>query len=236
MTDSFGKADDDQDGQGKNFGENDGTGTTGDQQTQGIDAAAYEALQIRDAAAQLHIPKLQSENSELRDKVTELQASLANATTIDDALDKMSAQGDSQPTVDRTDVAQIVEEVLGTKQTQARQEANWSTVQNKLTEVYSDWKTADAKVQERCQELDVSLQDATEMARHNPKAFMQLFVPSAPSSADRSSGTGDLGQRGVSSAPDGQLGTKEYYSKLRKTDPEKYWSVDVQAQMRRDLF
>jgi hypothetical protein len=105
-----------------------------------------------------------------------------------------------------------------------------------LTNTYGDWKTADAKVQARANELGVTLDEAAAMARKSPKAFLELFVPKGTTSnAASSGGTGVTGQR---SAP--VTGTnvrdKAFYTNLRKTDPRKYWSVDVQAQMRRDLF
>ena len=233
MTDSFGTPTEDTSGQGKNFGDNTDTGTTGDQGTQGIDSEAYKALQNRDEAAQLHIPKLESENDALRDEVVKLQDKLASATTIDEALDKMSNQGNDQ-SLDRTDVAQIVTEALGTQQTNMKQEANWTSVQAKLTSVYGDWNTADGKVQERCAELDISLQEATDMARRNPKAFDRLFVPSETSESARSGGTGEMGQRGADTRSDTARHDEEYYTKLRRTDPEKYWNIETQAQYRRD--
>lgn len=238
MTDQFGTSSDDQAGkdEGNNFGQNTDGATTPPSTDQGIDSAEYEALRKRDENAQAHITRLESENEEARNKVVELQEALSKATTLDEALDKMSNQGADQPQgVDRTDVAQIVEDVLGQKQTQAMQETNWSTVQSSLTETYGSWKDADAKVAERAGELDISLEDATKMARQNPKAFLQLFVPQGTSTPTSSIGSGDMGQRGVSSQS-GDTRDKAWYANLRKTDPNKYWSVDIQAQMRRDLY
>lgn len=99
---------------------------------------------------------------------------------------------------------------------------------------HGDWDTANLKIQERARELDISDKDASLMARQNPKAFLQLFDPTS-SKAAQSSGTGDYGQRGNRDNK-GTGTTAEDYSKLRRDNPNKYWSVDVQAQMRRDLF
>jgi len=77
------------------------------------------------------------------------------------------------------------------------------------------------------------------MAKNSPKAFMNLFVPQAATNSaakpGSSTGSGEMGQRGVA-ANVGDVRDKAYYQNLRRTNPNKYWSVDVQAQMRRDLF
>jgi len=242
MTDTFGTSRDDQAGQDeeKNFGSNEEGMTNAHPGSQGIDPQEYEALRKRDEAAQAHIERLERENKEARDKVVELEDGLSNATKLDDALARIANQGDGQaPTgVDRTDVAQVVEEVLGQHQTAAKQDSNWATVTDALTKEFGDWKTADVKVQEKARELDISIEDASVMAKQNPKAFLELFVPQRNSSTNKagsSTGTGDVGQRGMNSQV-GEVRDQAYYTKLRRENPNKYWSVETQAQYRRDLF
>ena len=145
------------------------------------------------------------------------------------------AEDTEQETVDEADVAQIVEKVLGQKQTQDTMESNWSAVLDVLVETHGDWDTANLKVQERARELDISDKDASIMARQNPKAFLQLFNQTTKSA--QSGGSGEVGQRTTFDSMS-KTGDRDqaYYSKLRRENPNKYWSVDVQAQMRRDLF
>ena len=223
--------------EGTAFGQEPNGETNTDGNQNGIDLAEYEALRRRDEHAQQHIPRLESENAELRDRVAELEAQLASATTLDDALARIANQGEGQA-IDRTDVAQVVREVLGQTQTEEKMDNNWNSVVADLTKKYGEWKSADAYVQERSRELDISLEEATKMAKNNPIAFRSLYNLDAPAASPNpagSVGAGAQGQRGISSAP-GTVRDKAYYSNLRKNDPNKYWSVDVQAQMRRDLF
>jgi hypothetical protein len=164
----------------------------------------------------------------------ELEDKIANATTIDDALERIRNQ-EIQTTSD--DVEQVVRRVLEQNQTAAVMEANWSQVQGDLTNTYGDWATADKNVTARAQELGISLQDATALAKTSPKAFKELFIPSegvAPTSGSiRSGGEGQSAPLTTSGSLDDR---KAYYSKLRRENPNKYWSVDVQAEMRRELF
>lgn len=238
-TDKFGTGDDTSQNEGSNFGDKSGeqtsTGATGDQ---GITSEELEALRTRDAAAQAHIPDLESENKDLRDKVVELEDSLTNATTLDEALDRISkAGGNSGENLDASTVSQIVGKVLDQRQTEGKEESNWTSVMNTLTEKYGDWKTADTKVQERAQELDIPLGDATTMARNNPKAFLQLFNPTVTTNIDSSSSvrSGGSGQQTVAVTTNTSDRDAAYYSKLRKDDPKSYWSLETQAQYRRDI-
>jgi hypothetical protein len=247
MTTEFGTTSNDQGSQGTGdntsgnegatFGQNVDSTTNATNTAQGIDPAEYEALRRRDEHAQQHIPRLESENEELRNKIVELESRLASATTLDEALARIANKGEGQA-IDRADVAQVVRDVLGETQTAEKMDSNWNTIVDTLTKKYGEWKAADAAVQERARELDISLEEATKMAKNNPKVFRTLFnldTNSATSNPAGSHGAGAQGQRGISSAP-GQVRDKAYYSNLRKTDPNKYWSIDVQTQMRRDLF
>lgn len=224
--------------EGMNFGQTDGADQTSTPtDNQGIVSEDLDALRRRDAAAQEHIPRLESENQELRDKLAEMESQLASATTIDEALDRISNQG-GQESLTTDAVTQIVDQVLEQKQTQSQQENNWQQVMGTLTDTFGDWSTADTKVQERAAELDISLQDATMLARNNPKAFLQLFVPTT-STRSASSGTvrsGGSGQSVADLTSAQQVRDAEYYRNLRKTNPNEYWKVETQMQLRRDLY
>lgn len=237
MTDEFGKADDPgQDGQ--DFGQTPGDDNTGATENKGYSSDELEALRRRDEAAQAHIPQLETENRELRDKVMELEQSLESATTIDEALDRISTREKGQgSTLDPDAVTQIVDSVLEQRTTQAKQDSNWESVQAQLTETYGDWKTADAKVQERAQELGIDLADASQMAKRSPVAFMELFAPSTSTTPDTSSGVRSAGS-GQTVVGSTTSGTRDhaYYSQLRKDNPIQYWKIDTQMQMRRDLY
>lgn len=243
MTTEFGTPTDSgqNENEGTTFGQTPGETQAGATDNQGMSSEQLEALRIRDAAAQAHIPQLESENNELRDRLAALETKLASATTVDEALARIAnnSEKDQVQSLDQDAVTQIVDQVLTQKQTQAASESNWTTVQTKLTQTYGDWNTADAKVQERCQELDISLQDATAMARNNPNAFMQLFIPKT-TSIDSSAGvrSGGSGQTvaGVYNASADTIRDQQYYSNLRKENKNLYWKTETQLQMRKDLY
>ena len=238
-TDKFGTGDDtSQNDEGSNFGDKSGDDSTGATGDQGITPEELEALRKRDGAAQAHIPELESENKELRDKVGELETNLTNATTMDEVLDRIStAGGSSDGNLDASTVSQIVGKVLDQRQTESKQKSNWTEVKAKLTDIYGDFKTAQTKVEERAMELDIEVDDATLMARNNPKAFLKLFAPIETTNADSSSSvrSGGSGQQTVAVTTNTGDRDAAYYSELRKKNPKEYWSLKTQAQYRRDI-
>lgn len=240
MTNEFGKPNDT--GQNKEDGTTfvQGSDATANETTddKGITQEELEALRKRDEAAQAHIPDLESENGELRTKLEELESKLASATTLDGVLDRISKSGDDgEATLDQNAITQIVDNALLQQQTQQTQDNNWSNVMADLTAKYGDWKTADTKVQERAQELDIKLEDASTMARNNPKAFLQLFSPAETTTTDTSSGvrSGGSGQSVSGNVVTGNTRDAAFYNKMRKENPKLYWSIDNQAQYRRDI-
>ncbi len=222
--------------EGTNFGQTLDDGQVDDAtENKGLTPEQIEALRVRDTAAQQHIPELESENKELRDEVVKLQDELANATTLEGVMERISSGGEGQA-IDATAVTQIVDRALQQRQTEDKQESNFESVVANLTETYGTWKTADTKVQERALELDIKLEDATTMARNNPKAFLQLFNPKT-TTTDQSGGvrSAGSGQTVVGGAITGDTRDAAYYNNLRKTNPKVYWAVETQAQYRRDI-
>ena len=231
MTNQFGTPDD-QSGQNT-----DGTNQEDlDKGSTEITPEDLEALRIRDAAAQAHIPDLESENKDLRDLVVELESKVTKATSLDEVLEKITNRGDGTSTdLDAGAVTQIVDRALDQRQTLDRQESNWTSVMNTLTEQYGDWKTADAKVQERATELDIDIADATAMAKNNPKAFLSLFetkttIPDS-SAGVRSAGSG---QQTVGTSTI-EVKDAAYWKDQRHKFPKYYWSLDGQAEYRRTM-
>lgn len=224
--------------------QHDGTtfGQSGDDKAQNtpsveITEADLTALRTRDDAAQVHIPKIESENAELRDTVTQLQADLAKASKFDDVMERISNQpGPVEPVkVDTEQLADAVGQRLDAKAAIAVQDSNWTAVVGKLTEKYGEWELVDREITTRAVELGMSTTDATNLAKQSPDAFYQLFlpqaIPSAPGASSASAGQGQVG----STPSSGEVRDAAYYSKLRRENPNLYWKVETQAQYRRDV-
>lgn len=224
--------------------QHDGTtfGQSGDDKSQStppveITEADLSALRTRDDAAQVHIPKIESENAELRDTVTQLQADLAKASKFDDVMERISTQPGSveAPKVDTDQLADVVGQRLDAKAAAEKQDSNWAEVLGKLTDKYGEFALVDREITQRASELGMTPVDATNLARQSPEAFYGLFLPqTTPSTPGASSASASQGQTGTGTNS-GDVRDAAYYAQMRRENPNLYWKVATQAQYRRDV-
>jgi hypothetical protein len=205
----------------------------------GIDMTADEvaALKKRDENAQPHISRLETENKQLRDELAKAAAKLDSATVLDDVMARLDNKDGQGVTPDQ--VADLVEKRIQQKTQTNREEANWNTVVTKLVAQHGSFEKADAAIIQKARELQMSVSEATRLAKQAPAAFERLFVNTAQSIPSQQTTTSATQQSAQSVAPAGavdDLETKrKYYNDLRRKNPNKYWNVQTQMQYRRDM-
>ena len=237
MDQQFGASDDSaQQHDGTTFGQSSDDSSQG---APGVDItdADLTALRTRDDAAQVHIPKIESENAELRDTVTQLQADLAKASKFDDVMERISNQpGSEKPQeVDTDSLADAVGQRLDARATVEKQDSNWAEVLGKLTDKYGEFALVDREITTRASELGMTPADATNLARQSPEAFYGLFLSQTqPSTPGASSASASQGQTGTGTNS-GDVLDAAYYAKMRRENPNLYWKVETQAAYRRDV-
>jgi predicted nucleic acid-binding Zn-ribbon protein len=230
------------------FGSSTKTGTqgtdAGDRSTSLVDITAEElaALKRRDDNAQQHIPRLETENEELREKLAQLSLKLDSATTLDDVLERLnnkSGESNSQ-TLDPNKVAEMVENRLSQKNKEASETANWNKTVTELTGLHGSWAAADKAIMAKSAELGMTVQEASRMARQLPDAFRKLFMIAEKSSPAQQTSSSASFTSANSAAPGGSSDAaleerRKYYQELRRKNPNKYWNVDTQIQYRKDM-
>ena len=231
----------DQDGQntGQDFNQqpSDKDGSTGQVD---ITPEQLEELRKRDAHAQEHIQRLESDNATLRDDKTSLANEVASLKTVEEVMQRIDDgknQGSSDP-LDLSKVDEIVSQKLEQKATEQTQQQNWSEVLDRIESVYGDFDSGNVAIQARAAELKMTTQEATGLAKTNPTLFYELFVPSQGSAPQQSAASASTLRTDVGQSHSNNSGTRDkaYYNKMLKEDKKKYFSVDNQAQMRRDLY
>lgn len=220
------------------FGTNESTTNTVVVNQALIDSKELDELRKRDENAQQHIPRLESDNAELREKIAELEAQVASSATLDDVLSRLGDKTDSsssQP-VSTDQLADAVSERLRVKAQKEVEDKNWNKVLDQLVEQHGSWANADNYITARCIEMQMDPTEATRLARQSPEAFNKLFPQ--PQQKPSQQSTVSASQTSINQTPstDAQVRSKEWYAELRKKDPKTYWKVDTQAQMRRDLY
>jgi len=135
----------------------------------------------QNANAQEHIKNLETETAQFRSQIRELQEELQKAKSIDDLLDGLQQPNDTpgttSPQIDETQLLnKLKEEVfrdLSAAQQQALEEQNAAEAVRAAQEKFGDGYKS--YVQQRAQELDLSLEQIENYARTSPKVFMELL-------------------------------------------------------------
>lgn len=206
------------------------------------------------AKAKLHadgfIDTLKAELQEMRNENSTLRSDISARERLETVLDQLMQQNDSQddgdlyatehtetPTSSQPDAIKNIDTLIESKVTQIERErtANHNRAEaiQKLKDAFgSDYVS---KLKSRAQELGLTEDELNGLAGRSPKAFVELVVPRSeqrdtPVSIPSSSSGAPI------SAGHTQTNTADYYKELRKKDPRKYWTPQLQAQLHKDAI
>jgi hypothetical protein len=205
-----------------------------------ISQADLDELRVRDEHAQQHIPQLESENEEMRERIVQLENDLASSAKVDEVLERIQNKNSGETKVDPEQVADVVEGRLQEKARQEVEDRNWETSLGKLLEQYGDWDKGNEAIMARSAQLGMTVKEASQLARRSPDAFEQLFLEQKQVTNTQQSMSSVTQRTAVEPAGSPAKRDQAYYKAMRLSkDPrerDRYWSQEVQAQMRRDLF
>lgn len=179
------------------------------------------------------VETLKSENRELRDKV-------AAAASIDEVLKKLETkteQDDSpvkpEGTLSASDVAELVRTTITGLETTKSREANLRKADGKMKEVFGDKAEEVYKKAAATPEMHRAFMALAEV---DPDSFLRLFTTST-STVGTQTDSGSVASRAIELNSGGDRskmpGTKEYYSAMRRADPNRYYSQATQLEMDR---
>lgn len=183
------------------------------------------------APAQEHILNLEKEMGELREELTKRSA----AEEILNRIDSASNSGQDTPAagLDKEAVAQLVNETVSQRDAKKILDVNKKEVNDKLAEVYKD--KAKEVVSNKARELGVSVEYLQSTAEQSPKAFYQMIGLSNNSSNENESMNfqSEVNTQNLEKNLSGSIqhGTYKYYQALRKENPSKYYTVEVQRDL-----
>jgi hypothetical protein len=178
------------------------------------------------------IETLKQENHTLREKATQ-------AKTIDEVLERLQSRTGQQPDpvassdntpVSVTDIAKIVEQTIEGRETASKRDGNIRKADAKMKEVFGEKAAEVYKQAATTPELHEAYM---KLAAVDPDKFVGLFAPNVPKNTtqmDRST----LNSAAINVQPGNReniVGAKEYFDKIRRTDPSKYYSQEFQIGM-----
>ena len=191
--------------------------------------------------AQAHINKLEREREEQRkdmesrlnlEELVSKLASRTNDTSNSGSQDQNERQEENS--LKQEDIAALIEQTIERKQSELSKQANIRTVSEELRKAWGPDYVS--KLKAKVQELEVSESFIDDAAAKSPKAVLSLLLAGEKKGQEQreesmfSPPKSSINTSGMSSKS-ASNNLKEYYSKMRKEDPKKYWSPKVQNEM-----
>lgn len=182
------------------------------------------------------IAKLQGELSGMRE---ELNKKVDLERQLEEIRNELKVQRDAtnQPRVDtrpaltEVDIEALVERKLTATEANKSATQNITEANRVVIEKFGD-KAAEV-VQQKAAELKVSVDFLKSVAAKSPTAFLSVMGIEASQATQQSfkssvqTGAKDI----VPQAGAQREGSKEYFDAIRKADPQKYWTPEIQQQI-----
>lgn len=192
--------------------------------------ATLEDLAKGKQEADAFIEQLKLENAQMRED-------LSKRPTIDDIQDIMKLQnanqGEPASEFDEEALNKIVTSQLSTMKEQERAHNNVKAASDKMVELYGD-KAAE-QVQAKANELGVTVEYLQGVAAKNPAIFYATMGVSNNKTASNAGNQTAQSDSNTAQFNTNTVGTKEgtwnYYEKMRRDDPKKYFSPKVQNEI-----
>ncbi len=209
------------------------TGTATQTQSDIVAALVGEGKKYKDvsdlAKAYVHaddfIEKLKAENHELKEKA-------AAAKTIDEVLERLNQQQNTQkedPPTDVPDLQKMVEQAVTGLETRKQKESNLLKADTKMKEVFGDKAAEKFAEVASTPELKAAYM---QLAAVDPDKFVSLFAGNVPKNTAVETGSVNTTNMSVQvTQRTTTVGTKEYFDNIRRTSPAKYYSQDFQLMM-----
>lgn len=204
-----------------------------------------EALAKGKWEADNYIKTKEAEFDKLREDYMKLRDDYNARAKLEEMLDKITTQNNQQQTVDTTrnsnnagmptiDLQQIKSLVSNTIQENEmtrKQVENFNLVKEKLSEQLGS--NFQSKLKETIDSLGMSEQEANDMARRSPKAFLKLVMPEQQTQNFQAPPQST--QRPTTFAPKSTKRDWAYYEDLRVNQPKVYYDNKTQVQLHRDM-
>ena len=200
-----------------------------------------------------HIKRLERELRGLRDELsskssveallTEMKTLNQNSVSTDDGStsgdNQASSEAQLQSNITPEQIDRIVAQRLLKERSDYRENENFNLVKETLSSLGEAGSAALSKVQT---DYGMSKEQVNGLARSNPKALLALLPQATGGSVEEGSSASLFTQGNLDSqrvAPSsGVTGRRDwaYYEKMRKSNPDSYWSRDTQTQLHNDAI
>lgn len=209
------------------------------------EADMYKDIAKSKLMADQYIDHMKARQDELRQDYVSLREQYNAGPKLQELIDQYSAtrqnnnQGITPPaddvkpvSFDPKDIEALLEQKLTAREQQKLEEANFKTVESKLTEHFGPQYQGALKQQ--IDQLGLDTNFVNELARKHPQVLFRTLGLDAPKQ-DSSFQTPIQSSQRRDPFGNSEKRTNAYYQKLRKSDPVAYRSPKIQDQMFKDM-
>jgi hypothetical protein len=174
------------------------------------------------------VETLKGENATLKEQ-------LVKAKTVEDVLERLNKANERAPAdqpvkVEAPDIARIVKETVTGLETQKVREMNLSLADRKMAELFGEKAQEVFNSYASTPELKATL---TQLASVSPDKFIAIFDKRTEQNVSSSASTGGVNTAafGMTKPAVSDPSTKFFYDEMRRKQPQKYYSQEVQLAM-----
>lgn len=179
-----------------------------------------------------HIAKLEAERAADRKRLEELEA-IINVTGVKPSGNQPAPA--QSAAVDPSQIAELVRKELQHASEEDRAKANVLEADRYLTEYFQDKQKATEFVTEKAKALGMPVSWLIDVAAKSPAALYNLLEVkhNAQQQPGKAPAKPVVNTDAPNFAPNGgpKEGSKEWFDAMRKSNPSRYWSPEVQAQI-----
>ena len=194
--------------------------------------ADSEALARGKQESDTYITQLQTENHGLREDLDKRMTSEEVLTKIREeaAASSVTAGENTTPQLGKSDITELVKQVLESTRTEESNTRNFNDVDQRLISVYGD-KAGDW-LAGKAQELGLSVDFLADVAKASPDAFYNTVgLSSTTTNTTASVTTGTVNTETVTQVTEAsgiKPNTMKYFDAIKAENPRKYWTPAVQ--------
>ena len=134
--------------------------------------------------SQSHISKLERENQEMRELVKAMEE---RRQAEERHLEERQPRQEGG--IDANQVAELVNQTLSQRETQAVQQKNVQTVVSTLTDKFGSMEAAEKAYMTKAQEMGINMEMMNSLAAHSPNAVLAYFGSTGASAPRKTEGT-----------------------------------------------
>lgn len=181
------------------------------------------------------IPHAQSHIQSLESTLEELRADLSKRVTLEEVVAQMretQSQGTEAPlppALDENKITELLEQKLTQREIAKMNSDNKAKVAASISQAFGE--KAESVYNEKARQLGLTPTELNALAGRSPEAVLAYFPELKARPTGQGVSSGSVNTEAFSTSSTAKEGSYAFYSAMRKTDPKRYYSREVQIEI-----